>query len=178
MVCRLLRIFLILLAGVAVAQQSATSAPANPAPDTATSAPDQTKPAEATAGAQQYAHLHVYRQRRYAGSALSPSIYVDEKQVARVGNGRRVTVKLTPGAHSVRSDDKSSAISLDAKPGSEYFVRIDEEAGFFKGHGKLTMLLPEQGRAEYKLQKPIEEDRKTAKDLIEDDSDVADLKTR
>lgn len=118
------------------------------------------------------AHLHVYRQRRFAGSALAPSIYVDDKQVARIGNGRRATIKLAAGPHSIRSDDKSSSITLDAKAGQDYFIRIDEEAGFWKGHGKLTLLLPEQGSAEYKLQKPVEEDRKVAKEMIENDTET------
>lgn len=124
-------------------------------------------PAATTPGA---ALLRVYRQRRYAGSALAPSIYVDDRQIARIGNGRRISVKLLPGTHSIRSDDKSSAISVDAVTGQEYFVRVDEAMGFWKGHGKLTMLLPEQGSAEYKLEKPVEEDRKIARDLIEDDA--------
>ena len=33
--------------------------------------------------------------------------------------------------------------------------------------------MPEQGGPEYKLQKPIEEDRKVAKELIEPDTDTA-----
>ena len=110
--------------------------------------------------------LHVYRQRRYEGSALSPSIYMDDKQVARVGNGRRVTIKLSPGPHTVRSDDKSSAISLEAKAGQEFYVRIDEATGFWKGHGRLTLVLPEQGVAEFKLEKPIEGDRIVAKEMV------------
>jgi len=124
----------------------------------------------------QVAHLRVYRARRYAGSGLAPSIYVDDRQVARVGNGRRVSIKLSPGTHTIRSDDKSSAVSVDAKEGQVYFVRVDEETGFWKGHGKLTMLLPEQGSAEYKLQKPIEEDRKIKKDAIEEDAEAPPAK--
>ena len=117
-----------------------------------------------------YAHLRVYRSRRYLGSALAPSIYVDDRQVARVGNGRRISIRLAPGHHSIRSDDKSSAISLEAEAGQEYFVRVDEEMGFWKGHGKLTMLLWEQGSAEFKLQSPVEDDRRMARDLIENDT--------
>jgi hypothetical protein len=49
---------------------------------------------------------------------------------------------------------------------------VDEATGFWKGHGKLTMLMPEQGSPEYKLQKPVEEDRKLAKDMIEDDAET------
>ena len=115
------------------------------------------------------AHLFVYRARRFVGSSLAPSIYVDDRQVVRVGNGRRCAIKLSPGTHNIRSDDKSSAISLEAKPGQQYFIRVDEEAGFWKGHGKLTLVASEQGAAEYKLQKAVEPDRKIATDLIEDD---------
>jgi hypothetical protein len=114
-------------------------------------------------------YLYVYRQRRYTGSALAPSIYVDDEQIARIGNGRRCVIRLDPGIRNVRSDDKSSAISLEVKPGEKYFVRIDEAIGFWKGHGKLTMLMPEQGSAEFKLQKPLEEDRKIAKAMLEED---------
>lgn len=116
------------------------------------------------------AHLRVYRQRRFGGYALTPSIFVDDKQVVRVGNGRRCSIKLTPGSHTIRSDDKSSAITLDARAGQEFYIRVDEQEGFWKGHGKLTMMLPEQGSAEYKIEKPVEEDRKFAKEMIEDDT--------
>lgn len=128
------------------------------------------------APAPEFARLRVYRQRRYVGSALAPSIFVDEKQVARVGNGRRCSLKLTPGTHTIKSDDKSSAISIDAKAGQDYYIRVDEAAGFWKGHGKLTMLMPEQGSAEYKLQKPIEPDRRIAKDMLEEDVEDASAK--
>jgi len=116
------------------------------------------------------AHLRVYRHHRYEGSTLAPSIYVDDKQVTRIGNGRRCSIRLSPGTHTVRSDDKSSAISIDAKAGQEYFIRVEEQTGFWKGHGKLVMVLPEQGKAEYKLEKPVEEDRKILKEMIEDDT--------
>jgi hypothetical protein len=150
------------------AQEQAPPANPNPPAPQATASPA----ASAAPAATDSALLHVYRQHRYAGSALAPSIYLDDKQIARVGSGRRVTIRLTPGSHTVRSDDKSSAISLDAKPGQDYYVRVDEETGFWKGHGKLTLLLPEQGAAEYKLQKPVEPDRRFNKELIVEDSDA------
>ena len=118
-----------------------------------------------------YGRLRVYRARRYAGSALAPSIYVDATQVARVGSGRRVTIHLTPGQHTIRSDDKSSNISLDVKAGQDYYIRVDEEFGFWKGHGKLTLMLAEQGGPEYKLQRAIEDDRKIAREMIEEDTE-------
>jgi len=65
---------------------------------------------------------------------------------------------------------------VDAKSGQDYYIRVDEEAGFWKGHGKLTMLMPEQGSAEYKLQKPVEGDRRLAKEMIEDDVETTPAK--
>jgi len=86
-----------------------------------------------------------------------------------VSNGSRVTIKLSPGAHSIRSDDKSSAIALDAKTGQEYYIRVDEVMGMPKSHGKLLMMTPEQGGPEYKLEKPLEDKHKIARDMIQDE---------
>src|SRR5215470_15903000 len=142
---------LCILLGVAVRGQQTPNPPASSDQPAAAQA-DKPAATAADSSSTAPAHLHVYRQRRYVGSALAPSIYVDDKQVVRIGNGRRATIRLAPGPHSIRSDDKSSAISLDAKSGQDYFIRVDEATGFWKGHGKLTLLMPEQGSAEYKLQ--------------------------
>jgi hypothetical protein len=163
---------LVLCTGLFAQPQNLATASQNPAAPQSQASPART----AAPSAGDAACLRVYRQRRYAGSALAPSIYVDDKQVARVGNGRRVSIRLTPGPHTIRSDDKSSAIALEAKMGQDYFVRIDEATGFWKGHGRLTLVLPEQGTAEYKLQKPIEEDRKIEKEMICDEPKEADTK--
>jgi Protein of unknown function (DUF2846) len=154
--------------------------PSQPAPDQAQPPPGQAQaPAPAVpapAPAADIGRLRVYRARRYAGSALAPSIYVDNKQVARVGSGRRVSIRLSPGSHTIRSDDKPSNIALDVKSGQDYYVRVDEEVGFWKGHGKLTLMMPEQGGPEYKLQRPIEDDRKIAREMIEEDTEPVEKK--
>jgi len=149
----------------------------SPTPQTPPSeaAPSQAQaPAPATtaaAPAAEYGRLRVYRAKRYAGSGLAPSIYVDDKQVARVGSGRRVSIRLTAGQHTIRSDDKSSNIELNIKSSQDYYVRVDEEQGFWKGHGKLTLMMAEQGGPEYRLQRPIEDDRKIAREMIEADNE-------
>lgn len=152
-----------------LAQQQNSPGTANPPAQPAKAAATP----QASSDAAEPSCLCVYRARRYAGGALAPSIYVDDRHVARVGSGRRIAVKLTAGERTIHSDDKSSSISLDVKPGETYFVRIDEEPGFWKGHGKLTLVFPEQGVAEYKLEKPVEDDRRFDKELILDDSQGA-----
>ena len=121
----------------------------------------------------EYGHLKVYRQRRFVGSALAPSIWVNKVEVARVGNGRHCSIRVRPGTYEIRSDDKSSLITLDIQRGKEYYVRVDEEAGAWKGHGKLTLIMTEQGSGEYALQRPIEDDRRFAKEMLEADSEIA-----
>jgi len=166
---RLFIVFVMLLSASAVFAQEPNSQEPKATPQTAAPASEKASSTNTAPAAASVGRLHVYRQRRYVGSALAPSIYVDDKQVARVGNGRRFTAKLTPGAHSVRSDDKSSMISLDVKSGEDYYVRVEEQTGFFKGHGKLTLLLAAQGQPEYSLAKPVEPDRRIAKELLEED---------
>lgn len=94
--------------------------------------------------------VYVYRYKQFVGSALAPSVYCDEVQLARMENGRYFAVNVDPGQHTFRSNDKQSGIQLDIKPGQEYFIRLDIAAGFMKGHGRLILTAAEQGR--YELQ--------------------------
>jgi uncharacterized protein (DUF849 family) len=123
--------------------------------------------AQAAHPAANIAHLHVYRPHRGMNSSFAPSLFIDHAEVARITNGSCVTIKLTPGSHNIESDDKSSVISLDAKPGQDYFIRVDEIMGMPRSRGKLTMMSPEQGAPEYKLQKPLDDKHRIAKDIIE-----------
>jgi len=98
--------------------------------------------------------VDVYRYKQYVGKGLRPSIYCDDKDVARLQSGRYVVLALAPGKHTFRSNDKQSQIELDLKPGQEYYIRIDIAVGMWKGHGRLTLVQPEQGVAEFKQMKP------------------------
>src|SRR5258708_28684375 len=103
------------------------------------------KPSKAT--------VYVYRYKQFVGGALAPSVYCDETELARMENGRYFTVKLDPGKHNFRSNDKQSGTELDAKAGQEYFLRVEIATGFMKGHGRLILTSPEQGGYELKASK-------------------------
>ncbi len=101
--------------------------------------------------------VYVYRYKQFVGSALAPSVYCDEVQLARMDNGRYFTVAVDPGKHVFRSNDTQSGIELDAKAGQAYFIRVEIATGLMKGHGRLILTAPEQGR--YELQsklKPVD----------------------
>jgi len=103
------------------------------------------------------ATVYVYRYKQFVGSALSPSVWCDETELARMENGRYFTVTLDPGKHNFSSNDKQSGIELDAKAGQEYFIRVEIATGMMKGHGRLILVAPEQGGYELKSKlKPLD----------------------
>lgn len=108
--------------------------------------------------AQPKVSVYVYRYKQFVGSALQPSVYCDEVQLARMENGRYFTVKVDPGKHTFRSNDQQSGVELDLKAGQEYFLRVEIATGMLKGHGRLVLTAPEQGRFEVKAGlKPLDE---------------------
>ena len=100
--------------------------------------------------------IYFYRVKQFAGSALEPSVYCDDKELARMDNGRYFAVDLEPGEHTCRMGDKQTGFTLDAKPGEEYYAKISIETGFWKGRGRLTLLQKEQGAFELKKVQPLD----------------------
>ena len=121
--------------------------------------------------AESKASVYVYRYKQFVGSALQPSVYCDDAQLARMENGRYFTVKIDPGKHTFRSNDQQSGVELDLKAGQEYFLRVEIATGMWKGHGRLVLTAPEQGRFEVKAGlKPLDEGKvvdKTRVSLVE-----------
>src|SRR5216684_7849283 len=84
----------------ALAQQRPSAAPTQPAA-LAQTEQKATNAAAAATGAK--ATIYVYRLREMAGLLNKPSIYVDEKESARIRNGRFFVVNLDPGQHVIHS---------------------------------------------------------------------------
>ena len=105
---------------------------------------------QAVEASKDVARVYVYRYKQYAGSALEPSIYCDEVQLARMDNGRYFVVELPAGKHAFRANDKQSVIELDLKAGQASYIRMELAMGFWKGSGRLMLMMPEQGAAEIK----------------------------
>ncbi len=99
------------------------------------------------------ATVYVYRYKQFVGSALSPSVWCDETELARMENGRYFTVTLDPGKHTFHSNDPQSGVALDLKAGQPYFIRVEIATGLMKGHGRLTLVSAEQGTYELKSSK-------------------------
>ena len=97
-----------------------------------------------------------YRYKQFTGSALLPSVYCDEVELARMENGRYFVVALPPGKHVFHSNDKQSGVELDIKDGQEYYIRVEIATGLTKGHGRLVVTQSEQGTYEIQKLKPLD----------------------
>jgi hypothetical protein len=118
---------------------------ASPAPNVA---PVAQPPSTTSTADQSQATIYFYRPRRFQGSALKPSVFVDDARAGRLHNGDSIKLTVAPGPHRIYSNDKSTGMELDAKPGQTYYVRIDIQVGLLKGHGGVTLVDPQQGKYE------------------------------
>ena len=103
--------------------------------------------------------VYVYRYKQFVGKALSPSVFCDDNELARMENGRYFAVTLNPGKHLFHSNDKQAGVELDLKPGEKYYIRVEIATGLMKGHGRLVSVVPEQGSYEIKKLKPLDGDK-------------------
>jgi hypothetical protein len=166
----LLMTFTLVAASLSFAQTPTPQPTAQPEASPKADAPANNTPA-ATGGEQAAAQdtkgtIYFYRTKQFSGSALEPSVYCDEKELARMDNGRYFGVKLDPGKHTCRMGDKQTGFELDVKPGQDYYARITIEMGVWKGHGRLTLLQPEQGAFEVKKLKLLGADKVKNRTLV------------
>lgn len=110
--------------------------------------------------------IYFYRIKQFAGSALEPSVYCDEKELARMDNGRYFGVTLAPGKHICSMGDKQTGFEIEVKQGEEYYARITIDVGFWKGRGRLTLMQKEQGAFELKKVKPLGADKVKNRSLV------------
>lgn len=128
-------------------------APAPGAPETkpvepgkpleAAKVPGAVKPAEAGK-----AILFFYRESRFVGGALRPSIFVDDVEVAYLSSGSYLKVAVAPGDHVIYADKKADAMTFPTEAGKTYYFRVGIRAGVFKGHGKIDPVSEEMGAKE------------------------------
>jgi hypothetical protein len=108
--------------------------------------------------AQDSATLVFYRPKRFMGSGLTPSIYVDGKQVARLDNGRYFSLKVVAGKHLVESSMKSHAgLEVDLKPADFAYLEMVILTGNWRGGGRLVPAPADDAKAALKKLKPLDD---------------------
>lgn len=123
------------------------------------SATNTSQPSEVAATTNADAIVYIYRPNKLVGKALEPSVFLDEKELARMDNGRYFTLKLKPGKHIVHMTNEKKGFAIDMGPGQTYYFRVGIEMGMWKGHGKLTLEDSDKAVPEIKKLKFIDQDK-------------------
>lgn len=116
------------------------------------------------------ATVYVYRPGKLMGKALEPSVFLDEQKLLDMDNGRYFALKLDPGKHILRSNEKDSEIDQTWEAGKVYYVKITIAAGMMKGHGQMGMVTEKLALKEMQKLRPLDsdhvkEDRRAIVDL-------------
>ena len=114
-----------------------------------------TKP-EAKAAAQQTATLVFYRPKRFYGSGLTPSIYVNGDEIARMDNGRFFILAVKPGTLRIASSMKQDPLEVEAKAGKTEFMEMAIMTGTWKGGGRLIPTAAGDAKEALKKLKPLD----------------------
>jgi len=100
--------------------------------------------------------LVFFRPKRFTGFGLTPSVYVDGQQVARLDNGRFFSLPVKPGPHEVNSSMKHSALVVEVKPGETLFLEMVILTGTWRGGGRLITAPDADAQATVKKLKPLD----------------------
>lgn len=99
-----------------------------------------------------------FREHHYAGSALKPSVFVDDKEVDRLANGRWFSVHAEPGKHQIHSSAKNEpATVIETKPGETTYVQMVVVTGNWRGAGRLLQVDPGDAQKVVANLKPLHE---------------------
>jgi hypothetical protein len=113
--------------------------------------PDQNEKDKTTA-------ILFFREHHFTGSALKPSIYVDDKEVNRLSNGCWFLLKVEPGKHKLQSSAKNEpATVVEVAPGETAYVQMVILTGNWRGGGRLLAVDPKEAQQQVAKLKPLDE---------------------
>jgi len=79
-----------------------------------------------------------FREHHFTGSALKPSIFVDDKEVNRLPNGHWFLLNVEPGKHRLQSSAKNEpATVVEVAQGETLYVQMVILMGNWRGGGRL-----------------------------------------
>lgn len=107
----------------------------------------------------QKATVYIYRTKKFVGSALEPSVFVDGVEIGRMDNGRYIMLRLDPGEHRFHMTQDYKRVDEKLRAGQVLYIRCRIEAGAMKGRGALYLTDEEDALKELKKLKPLGADK-------------------
>jgi hypothetical protein len=120
------------------------------------SMPQELPTSPANQSPEQRGLLVFFRPKRFFGSGLTPSIYLNGVQLARLDNGRFFSIWVPSGKHKIESTMKHAPLELEIKPGEAVYLEMAILAGTWRGGGRIIPSPPEDALATIKKLKPLD----------------------
>ena len=68
-------------------------------------------------------------------------------------------MQLPLGEHTCYANDKQAGASVKFEAGKDYYFRVNLQTGLWKGHYRLEMVMPDQGKYDIAQLKPLDKDK-------------------
>lgn len=105
------------------------------------------------------ATVYIYRPGKFVGKALEPSVFLDEQKLLDMDNARYLALKIAPGRHILRSNEKNSEIDQMWDGGQTYYIKLTIAAGMMKGRGQMGMVTEKLALKEMQRLRPLDKDK-------------------
>jgi hypothetical protein len=118
----------------------------------------ESEPCKIDAMQDPHATAVVYRYRRFVDNGRRASIYVDDKKVCSLYQGKYIVIPITPGEHKLRgSDPNHGVIQQVFKEGFGYYFRVMVQHTYafqLKNFWMMIPVQPETAKSELKVLTP------------------------
>ena len=102
--------------------------------------------------------VYIYRLPSFYGMAGNPKLFLDNKEVGKIRNGRFFSIMVPVGHHIVTSTRKKSGVDLDVQSGQTYYIKTSlAPGGFGINPAEVSLVATEQGRYAVSNLKPAEQ---------------------
>jgi tetratricopeptide (TPR) repeat protein len=106
-----------------------------------------------------FGYIHIFRPSHFVASLATWDITVDDRQTAKLGNGRHFTVKVPAGRHTVYTEMGKQPVSIDVAPDGHYYVQTELISQLFSAYVALTIIPGQKGQQDFNGTRPIEPER-------------------
>ena len=93
--------------------------------------------------------VYFFREKKFAGSAVSYYIYEDNRRIGALKNGTFFYVRAEPGTHTYTAKTEATeTVTLEVEAGETYYIKGEVDMGFFAGRPDLTIVAAQEGQSE------------------------------
>ena len=93
--------------------------------------------------------VYFFRESKFAGSAVSYYIYLDDEKIGALANGTYFFKEFDPGTYTfLAKTEAADQVTLTVEADRTYYIKGEVDMGFFAGHPDLTIAHGQEAKSE------------------------------